>query len=479
MIDVVHTKQGKSFTGLVAYLLEGSKGQENPERVGWTETRNLATDRAKTAARVMAATALDQNRLKSEAGISNAGRRSANHVLHYTLSWAEDQQPSREEMMRAVNGSLAVLGETKGKKGGRKGKAGRVAVRDQFASEHQVLVVSHEDTENAHVHVVVNRVHPEHGVMLPAGHDFKKLSRWAEKYERETGGILVDQRAINNAARDREETVPGQKRVPRDTYELEGPANDNRPATEKVRAEQRAKDAELARDSAAHRADQKKAWAVLAAAHKQRLKDHRQSADAQLQKAAQKARDAFTDDWATLYHEHKVATTAFERSEEHLAGRAINALKAVLSLRAPVNVLWSQGARKAQLEKAQDQQERELAARQRESVEKARKEQVAKTEAERDKLTHRYNRERAETILKQRTAKAELRKRWKARELERKQAWEQHHKEMAALPEAKSHGEQTTEPNDRISRALKVLEQARKSSKDNERDRDRGDDRDR
>lgn len=479
MIDVVHTKQGKSFTGLVAYLLEGSKGQENPERVGWTETRNLATDRAKTAARVMAATALDQSRLKSEAGISNAGRKSANHVLHYTLSWAEDQEPSREEMMRAVNGSLAVLGEKAGKKGGRKGKAGREAKRDQFASEHQVLVVSHEDTKQPHVHVVVNRVHPEHGVMLPAGHDFRKLSRWAEKYERETSGILIDQRVINNAARDREESVPGQKRVPRDVYELEGPANDNRPATEKLRTEQRAKDAALAKESAAHRADQKKAWADLSAASKARLHQHRDTSAAKLRKAERTARDAFSDDWTTLYHEHRVATTAFERSEEHLAGRAINALKAVLSLRAPVNVLWSQGARKAQLEKAQDQQERELAARQRDSVDKARKEATAKADAERTKLAHLYNRERAELILKQRTAKAELRKRWKTREIERKQAWEQHHKEMAALPEAKSHGEQTTKPNDRIARALKVLEAARKTTKDQDRDPNRQEDRDR
>ena len=193
MIDVVHTKQGKSFTGLVAYLLEGSKDAENPERVGWTETRNLGTRNPRTAARVMAAVALDQSRLKAEAGIKNTGRKSKNHVLHYTLSWAEGQQPSREDMMQAVDGSLAVLGEKAGKKGGRGKKKGREAIRDQFASEHQVLVVSHTDTDKPHCHIVVNRVHPEHGVMLPTSQDFKRLSRWAEKYERENGGVVVDQ----------------------------------------------------------------------------------------------------------------------------------------------------------------------------------------------------------------------------------------------------------------------------------------------
>ncbi len=482
MIDVVHTKQGKSFAGLVAYLLEGSKGQENPERVAWTETRNLATDRAKTAARVMAATALDQSRLKSEAGIPSTGRKSKNHVLHYTLSWAEDQQPSREEMMRAVNGSLASLGEKKGKKGGRKGKAGREAVRDQFASEHQILVVAHEDTDQPHVHVVVNRVHPEHGVMLPTSNDFKLLSRWAEKYERETGGIIVDQRAINNAARDREETVPGQKRVPRDVYELEGSANDNRPAAQKIREEQRAKDAELAKESAVQRAEQKHAWSRLSEVQQDRKRKHLASSGDQIRTAMRRARDTFKGDFVTLYHEHRAATRAFERSEEHLAGKAVNALKAVLSLKAPVNVLWSKGARAAQLERAQGQQKRELEARQNEAVEKARQDTIAKLDAARSRIAHLYNRERAELILKQRVAKAELRKKWQARQAERKQAWEAHQKTIEATPPEKRHGAQTTTPNkamktaaeQQMQRMRKAREERNRARKDKDRGGDRG-----
>ena len=93
MIDVVHTKQGKSFQGLVAYLLEGSKGAENPERVAWTETRNLATTKPVLAARVMAATALDQHRIMREAGTPTR-RKSTSHVLHYTLSGPEGAELS-------------------------------------------------------------------------------------------------------------------------------------------------------------------------------------------------------------------------------------------------------------------------------------------------------------------------------------------------------------------------------------------------
>lgn len=445
MIDVVHTKQGKSFRGLVAYLLEGSKGQENPERVGWTETRNLATHKPMTAAKVMAATALDQARLKSSAGISSAGRKSNNHVLHYTLSWTQDQQVSREEMMRAVNGSLAALGEKAGKKGGRRDKKGRLAVRDQFASEHQALVVAHKDTKEPHVHVVVNRVHPGHGVMLPTSNDFKLLSRWAERYERETGGLIVDQRAINNAARDRGETVLSQKRIPRDVYELEFGTNDNRPATVRVKAEQRAKDAELARASALQRAERKQAWLDAEATHKARKNGLRKDTAKQVRTARRAARDTFSEDWAILHHEHKAATAAFDRSEEHLAGQAMNALKALLSLKAPVNVLWSSGARKSVLENAQKDQVRELAARQRQAEERAERDIRTRLRNESTRLGHLFIRERAELILKHRATAAKLRAQWKKRESDRKLAWHQHKRAMAALPPEKRFGVQTIE----------------------------------
>lgn len=479
MISVVHTKQGKSFLGLTRYLLEGEKGQENPDRVAWTQTRNLGTDRPMTAARVMAATALDQDRLKGAAGIKNTGRKSKNHVLHYTLSWAEGQEVTPDQMMAAVEGSLSALGEKAGKKGGRGKKNGRTAVRDQFATEHQVLVVAHNDTPGKeHVHVVVNRVHPEHGVMLPSSNDFKRLSRWAERYERENGGIIVDKRAINNAARDRHETVFGQKRVPRDVYELEGGANDNRPPTARLRQEQRQKDAKLAKHSAELRASHKQEWAELAANHQARKRDHQAAFGGRIRKAMQTARDLYTNDFATLYYEHRVATEAFKRNEERLAGKAINALKAVLSLKAPVNVLWSQGARKVQLALAQAQQERELEARQREAVERARDVEIAKLNAERVRLTHVYNRERAELIIKQRAAKAELREKWKTRESERKQAWEAHRREMAALPPDKRYGVQTLEPDEVMKKAAdQHMERMRKRREERDRNQGRDDNR--
>ena len=44
--------------------------------------------------------------------------------------------------------------------------------------EHQALIVCHNDTAHPHVHVIVNRVHPETGLAAKTSQDRLKLSRW-------------------------------------------------------------------------------------------------------------------------------------------------------------------------------------------------------------------------------------------------------------------------------------------------------------
>ncbi|MEZ6069480.1 MAG: relaxase/mobilization nuclease domain-containing protein [Pirellulales bacterium] len=157
MIPKIHAK-GHSFRGVAQYVLHDKDRADTDDRVAWFETRNLATDDANVAWRVMAATAMNQDLLKEAAGIKKTGRKSSAHVLHYTLSWHADEAEglTRDEMLRAVEGSLEALGRspTDDREG-------------QLASEHQALIVCHNDEPQPHVHVIVNRVHPEHGVMLP------------------------------------------------------------------------------------------------------------------------------------------------------------------------------------------------------------------------------------------------------------------------------------------------------------------------
>ena len=175
---------GRSFAGVAAYCLHDApeaddRRPETSERVGWTDTRNLATIRVERAARLMAATAKAAPDLKRLAGGSRGGRKLAKPVLHYSLSWAQDETPDKREMSRAVDGSLEALG----------------------LDGHEALIVAHDDTRHPHVHVIANRVDPETGKAAKLGNSKLRLSRWAEGYEREQGRIRVERRVKNNERR--------------------------------------------------------------------------------------------------------------------------------------------------------------------------------------------------------------------------------------------------------------------------------------
>ena len=175
---------GRSFAGVAAYCLhDAPEPDDRPprtsERVGWADTRNLATFRPERAARLMAATARAAPDLKRLAGGAPGGRKLAKPVLHYSLSWARDETPDKREMSRAVDRSLEALG----------------------LEGHEALIVAHEDTRHPHVHVIANRVDPETGKAATLGNSKLRLSRWAEGYEREQGRIRCERRVENNERR--------------------------------------------------------------------------------------------------------------------------------------------------------------------------------------------------------------------------------------------------------------------------------------
>ena len=105
-------------------------------------------------------------------------------MCHYSLSWAKDERPDRQEMKRAAAESLKALGLEK----------------------NQALIVSHRDGQ-PHVHVIANRVDPESGKAAGLSRSKLRLSKWAEGYEREQGKIRCPMREINNDRRSRGERV--------------------------------------------------------------------------------------------------------------------------------------------------------------------------------------------------------------------------------------------------------------------------------
>ena len=154
---------GRSFSGVADYCLHDPRmpGEahhpESAERVEWTETRNLATSEGERAGRIMAATAEASPELKRLAGVAATGRKLEKPVCHYSLSWAKDEKPERQEMRWAAQESLKALG----------------------MERHQALIVSHRDRQ-PHVHVIANRVDPESGKAAGLSRSKLKLSKWAE-----------------------------------------------------------------------------------------------------------------------------------------------------------------------------------------------------------------------------------------------------------------------------------------------------------
>ena len=168
-------------------------------RVQWTETRNLATNDPMRGARIMEATARDASELKRLSGVKATGRKLTKPLCHYSLSWAKDERPDRQEMSRAVTGSLQALG----------------------LENRQALIVAHGDTKCPHVHVIVNRVNPEHGKAAKLSGSRLKLSKWAERYERRQGRIRCQHRVWNNRKRARGERVRREPRLPRSRWQRE------------------------------------------------------------------------------------------------------------------------------------------------------------------------------------------------------------------------------------------------------------------
>src|SRR5688572_1133016 len=178
MIPKIAAK-GKSFKGAGDYYLH-DKNADTKERVAFTHTLNLPTDDPDKAIRLMARTAMRQQQIK--AANDNAvktGRKLEKPVYTYSLSWSPDETPTREHMIDAATETLDVLG----------------------LQGHEVLMVSHNDEPHAHIHLIVNRVHPETGLAAKLSNDRLKLSKWAEEYEKKQGKIRCEQRVENNEKR--------------------------------------------------------------------------------------------------------------------------------------------------------------------------------------------------------------------------------------------------------------------------------------
>ena len=143
--------KGSGFAGLVRYLETGKDGA-SPDRVDWIEARNLPTDDPRTAGILMRATAHESDRVEKP-------------VYHLAISFDHGDPVDRAAVSGVADRVLSDLG----------------------LEEHQVLMVAHRDKEHAHVHLAINRVHPETGRAWDPSYDYARVEQSLRRQERELG----------------------------------------------------------------------------------------------------------------------------------------------------------------------------------------------------------------------------------------------------------------------------------------------------
>src|SRR4051794_21873279 len=173
---------GKGVTGAVRYVLSEGRDpktgalKELPEngktRVDWiggtgfgwkVETRADAD----LARRVMEFDAINQK------------GQCRQDCVHLSLAWRPGEQPNREQMEEAARDALASLG----------------------MSNAKALFVAHNDEDYYHLHIVASKINPAIGYAYDLAASWRTLSKWAEAYERDHGGIVSTRRETANELR--------------------------------------------------------------------------------------------------------------------------------------------------------------------------------------------------------------------------------------------------------------------------------------
>jgi hypothetical protein len=305
------TANGRSFKGAALYYLHdkreaGERERLTGDRVAWTETLNLATEDPERAWRMMATTAMAQAELKKAAGVKATGRKLTTPVLAYSLAWHPDEKVDRAEQLTAAKASLAALGLT----------------------EHQAIIVCHNDEPHAHVHVVVNRVHPTEGKAATLSNSKLILSQWAQAYEEARGKILCPARPANNAKRKRGQAV-NEPRTPRHLHEAKQASANDSLSAQFVRSDQTQKDAHLKALGRTMQESHRRQWDTLKRTYTEAKAQLYAGGDTRRQRTADAVKEAFKPQWALLFRRQREELKAFEARERSPLGRLRNIAEAI------------------------------------------------------------------------------------------------------------------------------------------------------
>ncbi len=315
--------RGTSFKGAGLYYLhdkrkEGEEVRHSSDRVAWTDTRNLATQDPEFALKVMAATAMDKDRLKAEAGIKQTGRKSKGEVYAYSLAWHPDEQGKfdKEGMLDAADQSLKVLG----------------------AEKHQAVIISHQDEKHPHIHIIVNMVNPQNGKNLSASNDRHALNKWSNDYRKARGEehIYCPQKAKKYEAMEdkkRGMSVPfivGED-TPRHMHEAFQAAGTavNKHDMKEAQAREGQKDMALSQDGRKMNSRHANQWAALSDNYAMQKKGITKRFENEKADVIQAVKDQMKPAFRELHKQQWQERKAFEAREKRLSGKLQNMKEAI------------------------------------------------------------------------------------------------------------------------------------------------------
>jgi hypothetical protein len=406
------TEGGRSFKGASLYYLhdkrrEGEAERLTSDRVAWTHTANLSTADPERGWRIMADTAMRQGEIKAAAGEKATGRKLTKPVYAYSLAWHPEQRPTKDHMLSTALDSLKAQG----------------------LEGYQAIILAHSDEPQQHVHVIVNRVHPETGKAATLSNNTLQLSKWAEGYEKQHGKIYCGKRVENNRKREQREAV-SDPRKSRAAYEFDRAAGNDSIAAEFIKTNEKQKDAQLSEIGRAIKESHARQWEELKrvyAVSRKKITDHGQT----LKTAkAQEVKDSYQEQWKNLFDLQRIERRELGSREDSFLSRLFNGLSLMREIRQNHEgnaflmalALMSRQGHMSALATRHEAERRELAREVRTVTREAQAEIDKGTRADLDRLRGQFLDQCASLRTTQDKQHGERRERWKTRNAERKEA---------------------------------------------------------
>ncbi|GHH05634.1 relaxase/mobilization nuclease domain-containing protein [Pseudodonghicola xiamenensis] len=174
---IAKTRKGENFGRLIRYLTKDDRGR-------LLALHNLASDSPEAAVSEMTVAAAQSTR-------------TTQPVMHISVSYAEGEHPTPQQMRADARRVLSSLG----------------------LSENQAVVIAHDDKDHPHFHIAVNRVGPD-GKTVSDSNSYSRIEGALRRIETERGWTAVEGR--NAPAPETGERMRGHRRS-REPYQPDVP----------------------------------------------------------------------------------------------------------------------------------------------------------------------------------------------------------------------------------------------------------------